>query len=263
MTRFDGSAATRQAGAVTSGSPHGEVDGEVARRLALQEEEYRLPHHWILRKHGLHNYLHKSDRLAALIRERGVEGGAALDVGCGDGRGTHELAARLGPAFTWTGVDFSERAIAFARLMAPDLHFEVQAGEALAFGDDAFDLVVAREVIEHVPPDEVSAFVAELRRVLRPGGTLVVTTPTTNRRVPDKHFQHFTEASLRSAVTGTGGFQVEVVEGLGWFPSHPRVERAYRYVIALPALWRLDAWCGTRSLAPARADDLLLVARAV
>lgn len=236
---------------------------DVVRRLALQEEEYRLPHHWILRKHGLHNYLHKSDRIATLVRDAGLDGGVALDVGCGDGRGTHELATRLGPGFTWTGVDFSERAIAFARLMAPELRFEVQDGEALDAADASVDLVVAREVIEHVPPPDVGAFVAELRRVLRPGGRLVLTTPTTNRRVPEKHFQHFTEASLRAAVVGGGGFEVERVEGLGWFPGHLRVERAYRYVIALPALWRLDAWCGTRALPPSRADDLLLVARAV
>lgn len=236
---------------------------EVDRRRSLQEEEYRLPHHWILRKHGLANYLHKSDRLAELVREAGSTRGVALDVGCGDGRGTHELAARLGPAFTWTGVDFSERAIAFARLMAEDLRFEVQDGERLAAGDGAFDLVVAREVIEHVPPAGVARFVAELRRVLTPGGLLVVTTPTTNRRVPEKHFQHFTEESLRSALEAEGGLRVERVEGLGWFPSGPRLERAYRYVIALPALWRVDAWSGSRALPPARADDLLVVVRAV
>lgn len=248
---------------MTSGPRPVEADEDAARRRALQEDEYRLPHHWILRKHGLHNYLHKSDVLADLVRRSGLEGGEALDVGCGDGRGTQELAVRLGRAFTWTGIDFSERAIAFARLMAPELHFEVQDGEALAAPDGTFDLVVGREVIEHVPPVEVGAFVAELRRVLRPGGRLVLTTPTTNRRVPEKHFQHFTESSLRAAVVGDGGFEVEVVEGLGWFPGNPRVERAYRYVIALPALWRLDAWCGTRALAPRRADDLLLLARAV
>lgn len=236
---------------------------EVERRRALQEEEYRLPHHWILRKHGLANYLHKSDRLADLVRRAGCTGGAALDVGCGDGRGTHELATRLGPAFTWTGVDFSERAIAFAHLMAADLRFEVQDGERLDVPDATYDLVVAREVIEHVPPPEVASFVAELRRVLQPGGLLVVTTPTTNRRVPEKHFQHFTEATLRHALEQGGAFAVERVEGLGWFPSGRRRERVYRYVIALPALWRLDAWSGSRALPPARADDLLAVARAV
>jgi len=253
-----------------AGGADAEVDGgadpvaaEAEHRLALQEEEYRLPHHWVLRKHGLANYLHKSDRLADLVRAAGCTGGAALDVGCGDGRGTHELASRLGPAFTWTGVDFSERAIAFARLMAEDLHFEVQDGERLAAADGAYDLVVAREVIEHVPPPDVGSFVAELRRVLRPGGVLVVTTPTTNRRVPEKHFQHFTEASLRTAIEGGGDFRVERVEGLGWFPGGGRLERAYRYVIALPALWRLDAWNGSRALPPAKADDLLVVARAV
>lgn len=236
---------------------------EAARRRALQEDEYRLPHHWILRKHGLANYLHKSDLIAELVRGAGCAGGAALDVGCGDGRGTHELATRLGPGFEWTGVDFSERAIAFARLMAADLHFEVQDGERLAAPDATYDLVVAREVIEHVPPAEVGGFVAELRRVLRPGGVLVATTPTTNRRVPEKHFQHFTEVTLRAALEQDGGFAVERVEGLGWFPSGGRRERVYRYVIALPALWRLDAWSGSRALPPARADDLLAVARAV
>ena len=236
---------------------------EAERRRALQEAEYRLPHHWILRKHGLANYLHKSDLLADLVRGAGCTGGSALDVGCGDGRGTHELATRLGPAFEWTGVDFSERAIAFARLMAADLRFEVQDGECLTVPDATYDLVVAREVIEHVPPAEVDGFVAELRRVLTPGGVLVVTTPTTNRRVPEKHFQHFTEATLRAALETGGGFSVERVEGLGWFPSGRRLERVYRYVIALPALWRLDAWSGSRALPPAKADDLLVVARAV
>lgn len=247
---------------MTTPSPRATDTREVERRRALQEDEYRLPHHWILRKHGLANYLHKSDRIAELVRGAGCTGGAALDVGCGDGRGTHELATRLGAAFEWTGVDFSERAIAFARLMAADLNFEVQDGERLTAGDATFDLVVAREVIEHVPPDEVGGFVAELRRVLKPGGLLVVTTPTTNRRVPEKHFQHFTEESLRSALEAEGGLRVERVEGLGWFPSGPRLERAYRYVIALPALWRVDAWSGSRPLPPARADDLLVVARA-
>ncbi|MCB1017169.1 MAG: class I SAM-dependent methyltransferase [Acidimicrobiales bacterium] len=245
----------------TSGSAP--APDEVAHRRALQEEEYRLPHHWILRKHGLHNYLHKSDVMADLVRASGLTGGAALDVGCGDGRGTHELALRLGAGYRWTGVDFSGRAIAFARLMAPDLSFEVQDGEALAAADASYDLVVAREVIEHVPPPDVAAFVAELRRVLRPDGRLLVTTPTTNRRLPDKHFQHFTEGSLRTALEGGGGFRVDVVQGLGWFPSDRRVERAYRYAIAMPALWRLDAWCGTRALPARRADDLLALARAV
>lgn len=236
---------------------------EVERRRSLQEDEYRLPHHWVLRKHGLANYLHKSDLLAELVQDAGCAGGAALDVGCGDGRGTFELDARLGPAFEWTGVDFSERAIAFARLMAEDLRFEVQDGERLIAADATYDLVVAREVIEHVPPDDVGAFVAELRRVLKQDGVLVLTTPTTNRRVPEKHFQHFTEASLRAAVEAGGGFRVERVDGLGWFPGGGRLERAYRYVIALPALWRLDAWNGSRALPPAKADDLLVVARAV
>lgn len=229
-------------------------------RRSLQEEEYRLPHHWLAHKHGLARYQAKTATMAAQIERSGLGGGDVLDVGCGDGRGTKDLADLLGDSFRCRGVDFSERAIAFARLMAPDLSFDVQDGEELGFPDGSFDLVVAREVIEHVPEEDVAGFVEELRRVLRPGGRLVVTTPTTNRRVPDKHFQHFTEASLRAALETDGGFEVEVVEGLGWFPGNRRVERVYRYVIALPALWRIDAWCGTRPLPPRRADGLICLA---
>ena len=229
-------------------------------RRALQEEEYRLPQHWILRNHGLANYLHKSDVIARLLARTGRYEGDLLDLGCGDGRGSFELAERLGPGWRVRGVDFSERAITFARLMAPDLIFDVQDGMSLGFPDGTFDVVVGREVIEHVPPDEVAAFLAEARRVLRPGGWLLLTTPSTNRRVPPKHHQHFTEDSLRAALED-GDFAVEAVEGLGWFPSSPRVERVYRSVIALPALWRIDAWCGSRALPPDRADDLLVLAR--
>lgn len=232
-------------------------DPTVQWRRSLQEEEYRLPHHWLAHKHGLARYEAKTARMAALVRRSGLTSGEVLDVGCGDGRGTHDLAGLLGASFHWRGVDFSERAIAFARLMAPDLCFEVQDAERLQFPDASFDLVVAREVIEHIPVAEVQAFLAEVRRVLRPGGLLVVTTPSVNRRVPDKHFQHFSEASLRVTLEAESAFEVEAVEGLGWFPRNLRVERIYRYVIALPALWRLDAWCGVKSLAPRRADGLL------
>ncbi|MCB1004563.1 MAG: class I SAM-dependent methyltransferase [Acidimicrobiales bacterium] len=95
----------------TSGSAP--APDEVAHRRALQEEEYRLPHHWILRKHGLHNYLHKSDVMADLVRASGLTGGAALDVGCGDGR-VLAAAGRLG--FTrLAGIDHDPGLVEAAR----------------------------------------------------------------------------------------------------------------------------------------------------
>lgn len=232
----------------------------IKHKLQLQESEYRLPVHWLLRKAGHTIYVHKTNVMATMIKKYPTTQARvnyALDVGCGDGRGTFELSECLG-GYTFTGIDFSPRAIAFAKLMAPNLDFSVQSGSSIDAGDQSIDLVVAREVIEHIPPTEIPAFLSEIHRVLTPGGKVLITTPSTNRRVPDKHFQHFTEALLRSLLEKTD-FQVLECIGLGYWP-HQRIENLYRRLIALPTLWRIHEYLGTRILKPMYADNLIIIA---
>lgn len=101
----------------------------------------------------------------------------ALDLGCGDGRLTAELAAAVG---TVTGADVAEAALRRARRAHPGITFTrvVFDGE-LPFEDGAFDLVWAGEVIEHVA--DTARWLSEVRRVLAPGGRLVLTTPNHGR----------------------------------------------------------------------------------
>src|SRR6266498_1363644 len=106
---------------------------QAERRRALQEAEYYLPIHWLLKKSGSVAYSRKSDLMASMVRSAGLRSGRVLDVGCGDGRGTYDLQTRLGAAFRCEGVDFSERAIAFARLMAPAISFGIQTVLELPF----------------------------------------------------------------------------------------------------------------------------------
>ena len=99
-----------------------------------------------------------------------------LDVGCGPGTLTADLARRVAPGPV-VGIDSSEEVIAQARATAaqagpPSLAFEVGDLFDLRFGDDAFDVVHAHQVLQHVG-DPVAALV-EMRRVCRPGGLVAV-----------------------------------------------------------------------------------------
>lgn len=93
-----------------------------------------------------------------------------LDVGCGTGTMLTYLAS-FGKA---EGVDIDEEAIGYCRDRGLQ---NVRLGEAssLPFGDGSFDLVTALDVVEHLD-DDVAAF-REMKRVLRPGGQILVTVP--------------------------------------------------------------------------------------
>ena len=107
-----------------------------------------------------------------------------LDLGSGAGRHAFE-AARRGAEVIALDLDHAEleRVAAVAAAMAEAGELQVPAsimtsvGDAtrMPFRDDTFDIVIASEVMEHIPADEVA--IGEVARVLRPGGVAAVTVP--------------------------------------------------------------------------------------
>ncbi len=94
-----------------------------------------------------------------------------LDVGCGTGANLL-LLSEYGQA---EGVDVSEDALAFCRARGLD-NVKQGAGEELPYENGTFDLVTAFDVVEHM--DDDLAGLSEMRRVLRPGGRVLLFVPT-------------------------------------------------------------------------------------
>ena len=121
------------------------------------------PPDWELRRGFLLAELRRGDR--------------ALDVGCGTGDFTAQMAQ--GGAVV-VGTDVAEAALERARRRHPAQDFRlVPIDGPLPFPDNAFDLVWATEVIEHIA--DTARWLSEIRRVLAPSGRLLLTTPAHGR----------------------------------------------------------------------------------
>ena len=157
----------------------------------------------------------KQRKLAEIERLLGpTEGRRCLDLGSDNGVISLMLRRRGG---RWASADLTDEAVASIRdLVASDVHR--LHGDRLPFADGEFDSVAVVDMIEHVADDR--AFVAELARVTRPGGRLVVNTPhrreTRLRRLrerlglTDEKHGHlrpgYTAPELRVLLEGSGKF---------------------------------------------------------
>jgi SAM-dependent methyltransferase len=141
-----------------------------------------------------------------------------LDAGCGSGRMLQELAS-YGQV---SGIELDEDAAALA---AQRDWGEVQVGrlEELPWEDGTFDLITSLDVVEHTPDDREA--LAELRRVSKPGGWLLVTVPAYQtlwslHDVANHHFRRYNRASL-TAPARNAGWQVERMTFFNSLPLAP------------------------------------------
>lgn len=210
-------------------------------------------------------------------------GHRVLDLGCGAGRHAFE-SLRRGAIVTAFDYDPAELKDVNNLFSAMEIEGEVGAGGsgavangdavALPFPDATFDRIIAAEVLEHIPDDEGA--IAELARVLKPGGTIAVTVPAW---LPERicwalndeyhapfvaggHLRIYTEAGLRSSLRATGlrpggAHHAHALHSPYWWikcavgvtnDTHPMVE----------AYHRLLAWDITDAPLVTRAADVLL-----
>ncbi len=123
----------------------------------------RTPPDWELRREFLISELNDGEHV--------------LDLGCGAGEFTAEVARAGGQVI---GAEVAQAAIDRARERHPELDFRLIGFDGpLPFADNVFDVVWASEVIEHVA--DTARWLSEVRRVLKPRGRLLITTPSHGR----------------------------------------------------------------------------------
>ena len=174
-----------------------------------------------------------SQRLA-FLRGRVLRGRRVLDVGCGEG----QFAAALGEVGAKVvAIDVAEEPLRRARMRHPDLDLRLVPAEGpWPLQDASFDVVWAGETIEHVV--DTAGWLSEVRRVLRSGGELLLSTPAheplrmlglaLSRRAFAAHFEprsdhlrFYSRATLSDLLADFGFDEIEV-RGLGGAPGARR-----------------------------------------
>src|SRR5579872_7354827 len=123
-----------------------------------------------------------------LFASRFVTGKSVLDVASGEGYGSALLARSAADV---VGVDLDPEAVAHAQRKYPRDNLTFQCGSADALplpGQHLFDVIVSFETLEHIPADAQRRFAAEIKRLLKPDGRLLISTP--NRLIYTEKNQH-------------------------------------------------------------------------
>lgn len=202
----------------------------VTQDISASDYEYRLPDHWILSTEDLFGVMHEAyvRRVVEIVRGTGAK--RVLEVGCGDGWNCGKLVEAGVDA---VGIDWSKNGIEHARRMVPKGRFfqgDVRDASFRREFPEPFDAAIFVEVLEHIPPPDCPAALRNIAECLKPGGMLVLTTPSVNKENTNPgHYRHFTEAMIRE-LAPQGGFRVESIEGYGDVQLERRYYKLARFI---------------------------------
>ncbi len=163
----------------------------------IQEEQYNFPYHHLVNMvqfdnhktlYGGISYFGYMSRVISKLD--GFDWKNLLDVGCGDAKMISELSKKFRQR-SFVGIDYSERAILFARAFN-----YTNSNTRFVVGDlkdekDKFDCVTLIETLEHIPDAQIVEVVDAIWDRLNNGGHLVVSVPSTNDPLNTKHYRHY------------------------------------------------------------------------
>jgi 2-polyprenyl-3-methyl-5-hydroxy-6-metoxy-1,4-benzoquinol methylase len=205
---------------------------------------------------AVQRFWHQSKLLLIDRLVRPAAGQSILDVGCGSGVCSGHMGASGAEV---TGVDGNAEAIAFARRTygRDNVHFSTGHVDDLRFAPQSFDKAICFEVIEHLYHPQVADLLREVRRVLKRGGELLITTPNYRSLWPAIEFM-LDRLHLVPALAGE--------QHVSQF-THDRLTRVARSVGFVPVARRsicsIGPWLAPFSTAAARRATLWEIDRQV
>lgn len=162
-------------------------------------------------------------------------GDEVLDIGCGPGYLTALAAQAASPGGRAVGVDVSEPMVAQARRTraAASCSFQVGAAEALEQADSSFDVVVSSLTVHHIPKAARATAFAEMYRVLRPGGRVLIADFLPPRGRAARRLVGATAGGtmrdnpieLIAPMLGDAGFDVGATTKVSWFLHCVRADK--------------------------------------
>ena len=135
-----------------------------------------------------------------------VQGKSVLDCACGKGYGSYILSHG---AKKVTGIDLNDRSLEVARRTfgnKENVNYKSCNVLELDSLQEKFDVIIAFEIIEHIPPETTSTFLEEFKKVLNPGGIVILSTPNhdvvlkSRSLVPDFHINNFRASELKKSL---------------------------------------------------------------
>jgi SAM-dependent methyltransferase len=189
-------------------------------------------------------------------------GAVVLEAGCGEGYGADRIAA---VARAVLGLDYDAAAVGHAAGAYPQVAVVRGNLAGLPLRDGGVDVVATLQVIEHLW--DQPGFLAECRRVLRPAGTLLVTTPNRltfsppNRPLNPFHHRELDPAEFVALLTESG-FEISRLLGVRHGPRLRRLDRLFGSLVDAqlagpPATWHREL---RRAVAGVRTADFVLAA---
>ncbi len=226
---FDVEADRRLAVELVEAAEHEDLDGLLRRLWAAHPEvSARAAERFV---YGDLSAAERAEQVADQIYESAghlAEGARVLEVGCGTAALSVALAPRAGEVVA-TDVSLAWLVLARHRALragAANVTFAACSADRLPLAPGTIDLVVAADVIEHVP--DPAAFAASCHRVLRPGGALWLSTPNRFSLTPEPHVQLWAVGYLPRSV---GVWYVRRARGVAYQEIRPLSRRALAGVL--------------------------------